>query len=225
MFGDDDREKFLREVRSRFEKGKPITFVSDIVTATAVKYVVIESLTVEETGHRPDELDPHRAAREPAPAATAHPLAKLDGGVARRRSGLRRLGWDLDAIDAMSVPDFSDPTPPLTGVLDIMALRRAHRRHGAARRALRRAVIPSASSNASMPASGGTDLSVKVSVQTGQLGSLATTVRSLIANPPSSLDDLTASLGDLPAPALGVGTQFTGMLGDLRAAVPPTSRQ
>ncbi len=57
-------------------------------------------------------------------------------------------------------------------------------------------------------------------VQTGQLGSLATTVRSLITNPPSSLDDLTASLGDLPVPDLGVGPQFAGMLGDLRAAVP-----
>ena len=67
---------------------------------------------------------------------------------------------------------------------------------------------------------GGTDLSVKLSVQTGQLGSLATTVRALITNPPSSLDDLTASLGDLPVPDLGVGSQFTGMLGDLRAAVP-----
>ena len=67
---------------------------------------------------------------------------------------------------------------------------------------------------------GGTDLSVKLTVQTGQLGSLATTVRSLITNPPSSLDDLTASLGDLPVPDLGVGPQFTGMLGDLRAAVP-----
>jgi hypothetical protein len=67
---------------------------------------------------------------------------------------------------------------------------------------------------------GGTDLSVKLTVQTGQLGSLATTVRALITNPPSSLDELTGSLGDLPVPDLGVGPQFTGMLGDLRAAVP-----
>ncbi len=67
---------------------------------------------------------------------------------------------------------------------------------------------------------GGTDLSVKLTVQTGQLGSLATTVRSLITNPPSSLDDLTASLGDLQVPDLGVGPQFAGMLGNLRTAVP-----
>ena len=52
---------------------------------------------------------------------------------------------------------------------------------------------------------GGTDLSVKLTVQTGELGSLATTVRALITNPPSSLGDLTASLGDLPVPDLGVG--------------------
>ncbi len=128
VFGDDDRDTFLTEVRSRFQKGEPITFVSDIVTATEVKYVVIESLSVEETGVRPDQLAFEIALREsPPPPPKGSPLADLDAGLLDQASsfadtvaGAAGLADLLEgAIGALgSVPDFGNPVPPLAGALD-----------------------------------------------------------------------------------------------------------
>lgn len=130
VFGDDDREGFLNEVRSRFKAGEPITFVADIVTATEVQYVVIEQLAVEETGTQPDQLAFHMVLRESPPSPPpGNPLGDLDAGLldqagafADAVAGAAGLVDVLaGAIDALgSVPDFADPTPPLTGALDAL---------------------------------------------------------------------------------------------------------
>jgi hypothetical protein len=127
VYGDDDRESFLNEVRSRFQAGEPITFVADIVTATELQYVVIETLAVEETGTRPDQLAFHMVLREsPPPPPPGNPLGDLDAGLLDQAAGFADsvagaagLVDDLaGAIGALgSVPSFADPTPPLTGAL------------------------------------------------------------------------------------------------------------
>ncbi len=127
VFGDDDKDAFLNEVRSRFAAGDPITFVGDIVTATEVQYVVIETLHVEETGTRPDQLAFHMILREsPPPPPPGNPLGDLDAGLLDQAAGFADsvagaagLVDDLaGAISALGdIPSFGDPTPPLTGAL------------------------------------------------------------------------------------------------------------
>jgi len=127
VYGDDDREAFLNEVRGRFQAGEPVTFVADIVTATEVQYVVIETLAVEETGTRPDQLAFHMVLREsPPPPPPGNPLGDLDAGLLDQAAGFAdsvagaaglvdQLAGAIGALG--SVPDFADPTPPLTGAL------------------------------------------------------------------------------------------------------------
>src|SRR5690606_2559120 len=51
--GDEAKDAFLAAVREQFRAGEPVTFVGDIVTATEVQYVIIETLEFEERGDRP----------------------------------------------------------------------------------------------------------------------------------------------------------------------------
>jgi hypothetical protein len=121
VYGDDDREAFLQEVRDRFRAGEPLTFVADIVTATEVSYVLIETLAVEESGTRPDQLDFHVVLREsPPPPPPPSPLGGLDTGLLDQATGfVDSVSGALDVIDALgSIPDLGDPTPPLRGALD-----------------------------------------------------------------------------------------------------------
>jgi hypothetical protein len=130
VFGDDAREGFLNEVRSRFQAGEPITFVADIVTATELQYVVIEALAVEENGTRPDQLAFHMILREsPPPPPAGSPLGDIDAGLLDQAAGFADavagaaglVDTLAGAIDALgSVPDFADPTPPLTSALDAL---------------------------------------------------------------------------------------------------------
>ena len=131
VHGDDDRDAFLNEVRSRFSAGEPITFAADIVTATEVQYVVIEALDVEETGTRPDQLAFHMILREsPPPPPPSNPLGDLDAGLLDQAAGFTDaiagaagLVDDIaGAIGALGdVPSFADPTPPLSGALDAVS--------------------------------------------------------------------------------------------------------
>ena len=120
LYGDEDRDDFLQEVRDKFRAGEPVTFVADIVTATEVQYVIVDALAFRESGRRPDEIEYSIVLREsPPPPPPADPLAGLDAGLLDDAAGfVDSVTGALDAIDAMSAPDFSDPTPPLAGVLD-----------------------------------------------------------------------------------------------------------
>ena len=44
LYGDEARNAFLEALRGKFREGVPVTFVADIVTATEVQYVIIETL-------------------------------------------------------------------------------------------------------------------------------------------------------------------------------------
>lgn len=120
LFGDEVRNKFLEDLRQRFRKGEPVTFVADIVTATEVQYVIIETLRFEESGLKPDQMDYHIVIREsPPPPPPPDPLGGLDTDLLDQAGSLiDSVTGALDAIEMLgSIPNISDPTPPLKGIL------------------------------------------------------------------------------------------------------------
>ena len=118
LYGDEDRDDFLQEVRDKFRAGEPVTFVADIVTATEVQYVVIETLRFQQSATLPDEIEYLISLRE-SPPPPPPPDAGLDDGLLAEAGAFGdSITGALNAIDAVSVPDFGDPSKPLSGTLD-----------------------------------------------------------------------------------------------------------
>ncbi len=121
LHGDEARNDFLEELRERFQAGDPVSFVADIVTATEVGYVVIETMYFDEVADRPDELEYLIVIREsPPPPPPPDLLGQLDTGLLDQAGGfLDSVTGALDVLDSLgSIPDIGDPTPPLTSALD-----------------------------------------------------------------------------------------------------------
>jgi hypothetical protein len=121
LYGDEDRDAFLEEVRGKFRAGEPLTFVADIVTATELQYVVIEQLRFEQSATRPDEIKYSIAVRQsPPPPPPPDPLGGLDTSILDEAGGF--LGTVTGALDALetlgNIPDFGNPLPPLQSSLD-----------------------------------------------------------------------------------------------------------
>ena len=121
LYGNETRNEFLEELRGKFREGEPMTFVGDIVTATEVQYVIIETLQFEENGLKPDQLDYYIILKEsPPPPPPPDPLGGIDTDL------LDQAGDFLDSVTGAlyvinsigSVPDLSDPTDDLTSALD-----------------------------------------------------------------------------------------------------------
>jgi hypothetical protein len=120
LYGDDDRDAFLEEVRGKFKAGEPVTFVGDIVTATEVQYVVIDTLRFEQSAQRPDEISYLIAIREsPPPPPPPDLLGGLDTSLLDEAGGfLDTVTGALDAIETLgNIPDFGNPTKALSGAL------------------------------------------------------------------------------------------------------------
>ena len=120
LYGDEDRDSFLEEVRGKFSAGEPVTFVADIVTATEVQYVLIDTLRFEQSAHRPDEISYLIAIREsPPPPPPPDPLGGLDTSLLDEAGGfMDTVTGALDAIETLgNVPEFGDPTEALAGAL------------------------------------------------------------------------------------------------------------
>jgi hypothetical protein len=121
LYGDEKRDNFLAQLRGKFRDGAPVTFVADIVTATSVQYVVIESLHVAESAVHTDQTHYAFVLREsPPPPPPPDPLGGLDAGLLDQAKGLvDAAAGALDAISALSnLPDFGNPTKPLLGAVD-----------------------------------------------------------------------------------------------------------
>lgn len=117
LYGDEARNQFLDQVRGKFKEGAPVTFVADILTATDVQYVIIERLRFEESGRAPDETSFEIVLREsPPPPPPPDPLGGLDTSLLDQAGSLvGTVTGALDAIESLgNVPNFSDPTGPLT---------------------------------------------------------------------------------------------------------------
>ena len=107
-------------MRGKFRAGEPLTFVADIVTATELQYVVIEQLHFEQSATRPDEIRYSIAIRQsPPPPPPPDPLGGLDAGLLDQAgSFLDTVTGALDTIETLgNIPDFGDPTKPLSGAL------------------------------------------------------------------------------------------------------------
>lgn len=121
LYGDDDRDAFLEDVRGKFRAGEPLTFVADIVTATELEYVVVDTLRFEQSARRPDEISYFIALRQsPPPPPPPDPFAALDAGLLEQAGDfLDTVAGALDAIETLGdVPDFGNPLPPLEPALD-----------------------------------------------------------------------------------------------------------
>ncbi len=121
LYGDERRDEFLSKVREQFRAGEPVTFVADILTATDVQYVLIETMQFAEAGETPDETSFLLLLREsPPPPPPPDPLGGLDAGLLEQAGALvDSVAGALDALDALAnIPDIQDPTPPLNGVVD-----------------------------------------------------------------------------------------------------------
>jgi hypothetical protein len=121
LYGDEDRDDFVEELRGKFRAGEPVTFVADILTATEVRYVIIEAMRLQENGITPDQTDYLFVLREsPPPPPSPDPLGGLDAGLLEGAEGfLDSVTGALDVLDALgNVPNFGDPTPPLRGSID-----------------------------------------------------------------------------------------------------------
>ena len=121
LYGDEARDGFLTKLRDRYKAGDPVTFVADIINDTAVQYVVVETLRMEESGRSPDQTDYWIVLQEsPPPPPPPDPLGGLDSGLLGDAAGL--VGGVTSAIDAASklgsIPSFKDPTPPLKSTVD-----------------------------------------------------------------------------------------------------------
>lgn len=121
LYGDEARNEFLEELRGKFRDGEPVTFVADIVTATEVQYVIVETLRFQESATRPDQTDYLFVISEsPPPPPPPDPLGALDTGLLDQAGDfLDSVTGALDALDSLGgVPEIQDPTPPLRGTLD-----------------------------------------------------------------------------------------------------------
>lgn len=121
VYGDETRSALLDAVRGQFNAGNPVTFVADILTATDVQYVVIESLAFNEHGTRPDETDYVIVLKEsPPPPAPPDPFGAIDTDLLDQAGSLLdSAAGALAAIDALAnLPDIGDPTPPLRNIID-----------------------------------------------------------------------------------------------------------
>lgn len=121
LYGDATRDEFLEELRGKYRNGEPVTFVADIVTATEVQYVIIETLWFQESGTKPDQIDYFIVLKEsPPPPPPPDSLGGLDTGLLDQAGGfLDSVTGALDLIDSLgSIPNIGDPTPSLTNSLD-----------------------------------------------------------------------------------------------------------
>lgn len=121
VFSDDERTGFLDEARSRFAAAEPLTFVADILHATDIQYVLVESLVIEEVATRPGELAYRMRLREsPPPPPPGDPFGDIDAGLLDQAAGFVEGVTDaLGAVAALGdIPEFSDPSALVGGATD-----------------------------------------------------------------------------------------------------------
>ncbi len=129
LASDEARDGFLESVREMYDAGEPVDFVADIVTATEVFQVLIQRLNVTEVAGSASPFQYQLVLRQYVPP----PEPATDSGFGDGFGGLEDLGPDLgldldleagdlfdlmEIPDLLSLPDFTDPTAPLSTALD-----------------------------------------------------------------------------------------------------------
>lgn len=120
LAGDDARDAFLKGVRDQFHAGQPVTFVADILTATTLDKVIIESLEVEERNDLSASFGYRVVLREyvepPAPPSAVDELGSELGDELDAAAELGLAGLELPGLLG-SIPDLGNPRPPLESAL------------------------------------------------------------------------------------------------------------
>lgn len=121
VFGEQPGLDFLAAVRERYLAGEPMTFTSDIATGTEIQYVVLRQLHVQAEASAPNQIDYAVWLSEcPPPPPPAGLLDGIDTGLLDQAAGM--LDSAMGALDALaalgSVPELSDPTQALAGIVD-----------------------------------------------------------------------------------------------------------
>lgn len=121
IFGEQPGLDFLGAVREKYLAGEPMTFTSDIATGTDIQYVVLQQLHVQAEASAPNQIDYAVWLSEcPPPPPPAGLLDGIDTGLLDDAAGM--LDSAMGALDALaalgSVPELSDPTQALSGIVD-----------------------------------------------------------------------------------------------------------
>lgn len=122
LYGTEFTNEFLQQVRTQFQDGAPLTFVSDIITGTELQYVIVEKMHFQVNAANPEQLDYLIRLKEsppPPPPSTSSFLDGLDAGLLEQAGALvDAVGGALDALEALgNMPDFGDPSGPLEATL------------------------------------------------------------------------------------------------------------
>jgi hypothetical protein len=120
LFGENARTE-LETLRQKFQAAEPLSFAADITTATEIVDVLIEDLRVVEVAGRPNTFLYQIILREsPPPPPPLDPLAGVNTGILGDAQGLFDQAVGLaDVVNSLGdIPDFGNPTPPLSGLLD-----------------------------------------------------------------------------------------------------------
>ena len=116
LYGDEARDEFLKELRTKYLEGEPVSFVADIVKESELEQVLIESFDLEESSERPDQFFYRLRLREytepPEPPGIGDDFG-LDLEVDLGLDAL--LGLDLMDLAGLipSVPEIGDILSPL----------------------------------------------------------------------------------------------------------------
>jgi hypothetical protein len=121
VFGEQAGLDFLAAVRAKYAAGEPMTFTSDIVSGTELQYVLLRQLHVMAEASAPDQIDYAVWLTESPPPPPPGPglLDGIDAGLLDAAAGM--LDSAMGALDALAalgnLPDISDPTKALSGLL------------------------------------------------------------------------------------------------------------
>jgi len=113
LYGDEKRDEFLKEVRTKYLEGEPVSFVADIIKESELEQVLIESFEIEENSESPDQFFYRIRLREytepPEP-----PGISDDFGIDLEAD----LGLDaLKGLDLMDIPGLLPDVPQLGNML------------------------------------------------------------------------------------------------------------
>ena len=124
LAGDDARDGFLQSFRDSFNAGDPLDFVADIVTATTVDKVLVSGLVAAEMAGSTDTFRYRMVLTqyvEPPPSGPGTDLGfgDLTDLTDQLQAEAGSLFDALQVPDLLgSIPEITDPTPPLTGIVD-----------------------------------------------------------------------------------------------------------
>lgn len=119
--GDELRDTFLTAVRERHLAGAPLAFVADIVTATKLDRVLVETCEVQESNDWSEHVRYRLVLREYVePPEPPSPMDDLGADLGLELDALADLGLDGLALPDLlgDVPTVGDPVAPVQPALE-----------------------------------------------------------------------------------------------------------